>query len=416
MPHPEPPVPQTAAMPGRKRRRVGVAVNLTCLYRHHTDVFAGVASHARHHGWDLIADEFPELSLTGRRPAQPFDGIIARATPALAAAARRRTIPLVNVWHCSPVAKTVPSVVFDYAAVGRLAGEHLRSRGLERFCFLGHADAQHTMSNHELQAGFFDAVGDPARCACLAVPDMDEADGLRRWKDFRGAVAAFLKSAKPPVGIVVVPHDGTVRYLIAALQDAGLRVPGDVAIVAAVGEPTICDISAPTITRIELDFSRVGALAAERLGSMMDGGPVAAADCLRVAPAGIIVGDSTRLFICDDPDVSKAMAFIEQNAAGRIGVGEVAKAIGLSRRTLDRRFHDAVGVPIAVMIRRLRIQKAKQLLAGTDLLVKQVAVRSGFATAKLLHDNLVREEGMTPLDYRRRRQGHVDPDTHLSHD
>ena len=53
-------------------------------------------------------------------------------------------------------------------------------------------------------------------------------------------------------------------------------------------------------------------------------------------------------------------------------------------------------------IQRVRLDKAKDLLARTDLPILTVARRSGFAHASHLSAVFRREEGLTPSDYRDR--------------
>ena len=83
----------------------------------------------------------------------------------------------------------------------------------------------------------------------------------------------------------------------------------------------------------------------------------------------------------------------------------MAAAAGVSRRTLERRFHASAGRSVAAEIRRLRILKAKRLLAETDLMVKQIAHEVGFRDPIRLHQVFVRMEGTTPGEYRRLVRG-----------
>ena len=67
---------------------------------------------------------------------EPFDGVLARTTVAMANAAIREGVPIVNVWLNSP-ANNVPRVIGDFEESGRIAAKHLMSRGFRRFGYLG---------------------------------------------------------------------------------------------------------------------------------------------------------------------------------------------------------------------------------------------------------------------------------------
>jgi two-component system, response regulator YesN len=53
-------------------------------------------------------------------------------------------------------------------------------------------------------------------------------------------------------------------------------------------------------------------------------------------------------------------------------------------------------------VRRLRIDRAKELLAGTDLCARRVAQLSGFSTANYFGRAFRRAVAMTPLESRRK--------------
>ena len=69
----------------------------------------------------------PDL-LRAALPAEP--------DPALATAAKRMKVPLVNLWLNSP-AQNLPGVFADFEASGIMAAEHLIGRGFKRFGYLG---------------------------------------------------------------------------------------------------------------------------------------------------------------------------------------------------------------------------------------------------------------------------------------
>jgi transcriptional regulator GlxA family with amidase domain len=52
---------------------------------------------------------------------------------------------------------------------------------------------------------------------------------------------------------------------------------------------------------------------------------------------------------------------------------------------------------------RIRLQRAKEFLLGTELPVADVAARTGFNTAQYFNNVFRTETGYTPLNYRRER-------------
>ena len=64
------------------------------------------------------------------------------------------------------------------------------------------------------------------------------------------------------------------------------------------------------------------------------------------------------------------------NACGSIKVKEIAQVTGLSLRALQVRFRDALGYTLQEEIRRIRINRAKELLETTNFTTTYIAEKS----------------------------------------
>lgn len=88
-------------------------------------------------------------------------------------------------------------------------------------------------------------------------------------------------------------------------------------------------------------------------------------------------------------------------------VGELAEMTALSERHLLRVFKDAKGVSLVEFIRKARLERARQLLASTDLPLKEVAYRLGFSSHASFTTAFGREMNVTPCGYRRENRRSV---------
>jgi LacI family transcriptional regulator len=78
--------------------------------------------------------------------------------------------------------------------------------------------------------------------------------------------------------------------------------------------------------------------------------------------------------------------------------------VPLGRRTLERRFRQAMGRSILSEIRRAHIERAKQLLSATQLSMPAIAESCGFSNASRFGITFRQLTGVTPSEHRRSLQ------------
>jgi AraC family transcriptional regulator len=83
-------------------------------------------------------------------------------------------------------------------------------------------------------------------------------------------------------------------------------------------------------------------------------------------------------------------------------LSELGELLDLSVRHLTRAFKQTSGETICDHIERIRFERAQALLADTDLLIKNVAYRLGFACSGSFATAFRRLAGETPAAYRKR--------------
>lgn len=382
----------------RKKRRIAVMLDLQWPHKRHTEVFAGVQrySHEQDGRWECVVDEYAHDTLPRRKTANsPYDGVIARATRELAERGRRVGVPIANVWLGSP-AKNVPSVFADFAAMGRLRAEHLLARGFRRFgCLISRGDRGHQRESEEFCRAVADA-GFPCSLVKIAV---HYSQTLSQWRKTRATIEEWMDSWVSPIGVFVGPEE-IGRQTAQMCHNRRLRVPHDVAIISGYDEEAICTNPAPALTSMDVGYERIGYEAARMIDRMIDGKSPPKTPRL-IPPLGIVARESTDFFAVEDATVSTALRFIASNGHRQIGVDDVVRAVGTSRRALEYRFRDHLGRPIAAEIRRLRIERAKRQLAETDRPVHVIAIDAGFGDSKRLCETFRREVGVSPSEYRR---------------
>lgn len=90
---------------------------------------------------------------------------------------------------------------------------------------------------------------------------------------------------------------------------------------------------------------------------------------------------------------------LENYTDNTLNASSIANYFGKSKSHLSHLFKDAVGINISEYIQRLRVEKAKELLAGYN--VKDVVSMSGFWDTQALTRAMKKYEGVTPGEFKK---------------
>jgi AraC family transcriptional regulator len=98
----------------------------------------------------------------------------------------------------------------------------------------------------------------------------------------------------------------------------------------------------------------------------------------------------------------RTVEYVEENLAGELSLAEIAGAANMSPYHFSRLFKESVGSPPHRYVVARRVERAKDLLLGTDLPIAEVAREVGFSGQSHLHFHVKRLLGATPASLRSR--------------
>ena len=172
----------------------------------------------------------------------------------------------------------------DNFGAGRLAGEHLLSRGRKRIAFLGQAD-EHYPEFAERYRGLCAALDE----AGVAIDPALQRLALSNEDDGRAAVQALI-SAGCSFDAIFAASDLIAIGALRALAEAGKRVPQDVAVIGFDDIPA-ASLTSPPLTTISQDLKSGGERLVESLLASFEDRAQPGA----VIPARLVVRGSTSL-------------------------------------------------------------------------------------------------------------------------
>jgi AraC-like DNA-binding protein len=99
----------------------------------------------------------------------------------------------------------------------------------------------------------------------------------------------------------------------------------------------------------------------------------------------------------------QARHLIERSLSVSLSLSQLAKRVFVSPDYLRKMFRSEFGETITHYILRRRLELAAKLLLTTPLLVKEIAVRSGFQTEYYFSRAFRKAQGVSPTQYRKRK-------------
>jgi LacI family transcriptional regulator len=292
----------------------------------------------------------------------------------------------------SGMAPEFPAVISDSAGIAQQAATHLLERGLRNFGYCGDARFRWSQRHGDHLVGILKENG----YACDVFPSKpgDAAD----WRKEQAKLARWLKALPKPVGIMAC-YDIRGQEVLDVCRAVGLRVPEDVAVIGQHNDELLCELCDPPLSSVIPNARRVGFEAAEMLGRMMRGGLLDQTR-IEIPPVGIATRQSTDLVAVSDARLALAMHFIRKHAYEVINVEDIARAAGISRSLLERKFREAFGRSPWDQVTQLRLRKAEQLLTQTRLSIAEIAERSGFGTQEYFSAAFRKLTGTSPRSAR----------------
>ncbi len=364
------------------------------------DLLSGVARFVRENGpWMMYLasrslDDPPPSWLEG----WDGQGIISRASdPVSAGLVKRAGVPTVDLNDQLPDG-TLPAMRSDDVAIGRMAFRHLAERGFTRFAFFGYPVFQWSLRRRD---GFLDAVRAAGHDPHEYQPPRRASRGHRlpSWEEEMDGVARWLAGLPKPLGLMAC-NDFRGMQALDACRRAGVAVPEEVAVIGVDNEPFTHELAHPPLSSVIPDARRIGFEAAALLARLMAGG-LAESTRVAVPPLGVATRQSTDVVAIADPGVADALRFIRENACQGISVEDVLDRVVTSRSALQRAFRKHLDRTIHEEILGVRLHRVKQLLAETELPLRAIADRAGFAYVEYLSAVFRRTTGQTPGAYRR---------------
>jgi LacI family transcriptional regulator len=361
----------------------------------------GIVHYERTHQiWTSFHDDQARAEIDPRwLDSKQWNGVISRhTTPGLVATCKKTGIPLIDL-NDVPCFAGVPKIRPDNVAIGHLAAEHFLERGFRNFGFAGFSNDGWSCERRD---GFMEALQLAGRtCQVYDVNypgdvtpawDLDQISGLADW----------LRRLPKPCGVMAC-FDLRAQQILTAAHAHGILVPEEIAVIGANNDVIRCALAYPPLSSVVPNAFQSGYRAAEVLAGIISGQKVTDLD-ERIEPIGVATRPSSDVLAIDDRNVAAALSIIRERSCLGLNVDEVVKHAHASRSQLEKKFRKHLGRSPQAEIRRVQVDKIRQLLIETDFPLKKIAELAGFEHVEYMCVVFKRLTGDSPGEFRRKTQ------------
>ena len=213
-------------------------------------------------------------------------------------------------------------------------------------------------------------------------------------------MADWLKSLPKPIGLMAT-NDYRARQVLDACEAAEILVPEGVAVLGVDNDEVACNLARPPLSSVNLNLRKTGYETAELLDKMMSEKQTEYQH-ITIMPTHVVTRESTDIMAISDPEVAEAVRFIRDNHGKLIQVADVARAVDVTIRSLQRRFRLALDRSVFDVISSSRMEYISRLLVETDWPISRIALDVGFSDVAHFVRRFRSVKAMTPLAYRKK--------------
>lgn len=284
-------------------------------------------------------------------------------------------------------------IITNSSKIGTIAAEYYIRLGFKNFAFCGFKNIK--WSNQRF-------VSYRERLNKFGIYNIEKySDTPSLNSDNQARLDEWIMGLEKPIAVFGCNDDRAI-YVLQACKRCGINVPEQVAVLGVDNDPLICNLSAPPLSSIKLDFEKAGYQAAKQLDMLMK--KSVDAKIITVDPNNVITRRSSDILAVNDEDLAAAIIFIRENYKKSIGVGDVVNATGISRRELEYRFRQHLKMSIKQQIDLQRAEYIKTMLANSSEPIYKIAEKLKFTDPQHFSRYFKNLAGIEPTKY---RQSHV---------
>lgn len=282
----------------------------------------------------------------------------------------------------------------DYTGPGVMAARFFAKRRFQNFAFYGNKDFFWSKQRAE---GFRSEV---EKYGGNYYYFESEVLHGTEWSGSHIDLDNWLLSLPKPVGLLAC-DDNFALQVSEMCKINNIDIPKELSLIGVDNDELICNLSHPSISSIITNDEQGGYDTGKMLHNLIVTNRNVPFN-INIESIRIEHRKSTEKYNISDENILKAVDYIEKNITANLTVDKLLAVVPLSRRSLEIKFRDAMGVPLYQFILDKKMDYVSDLLLKTDKDLLDIAIEAGFNDVRNVYRLFKKTKGYTPMEFRKK--------------
>lgn len=282
----------------------------------------------------------------------------------------------------------------DYRGVGIMAAQFFAKRRFKNFAFYGNKDFLWSKKRSEgfrievekLEGNFFYFES--------------EVFHGTEWSGSHVDLDNWLLSLPKPVGLLAC-DDNFALQVSEMCKINDIDIPNELALIGVDNDELICNLSYPSISSIITNDEQGGYDTGKMLHYQIIN-KKSIPFSINIESIRIEHRKSTEKYNISNENILKTVNYIEKNITSILTVDKLMEIVPLSRRGLEIKFKECMGVSLYQFILDKKMDYVSDLLLNTDKDLLDIAIEVGFNDVRNVYRLFKKNKGYTPMEFRKK--------------
>ncbi|MDR2361399.1 MAG: DNA-binding transcriptional regulator [Prevotellaceae bacterium] len=287
----------------------------------------------------------------------------------------------------------IPNITGAHRDTGKMGADYFIRKGFKNFAFYGFKDIVWSSERCE---GFVEEISKYRMEKHFY--EYRNSDFNKLWYYESAPLMAWLQKLPKPVALMTC-DDNQGHHIAELCKLCGIKIPEEVALLGVDNDESICTLSDPPLSSINQAVEKGGYETAQLMDKLIKN-PNALYEDIVVYPTHVITRQSTNIYAANDKHISTALHYIHQHTDKKFRIEDLTHLVPLSRRLLENRFKQEIGMSIYTYVTNLRIERFALQLIESNTSITEIIDEIGFSDYKNISRLFKKVKGCTPSKFR----------------